>query len=134
MKKAQELGIPILGVCRGAQLLCALAGGYLIQHVNNHAGRGHLIQTKDGGLMPVNSIHHQMCIPFDTDHELLGWANERLSDIYIDEDSTVDIDVEPELVYYPKLKGLGIQWHPEALQLDTTSQHYINSIIHRRIL
>ena len=37
-QRAIAPNIPIFGICRGAQLLTALAGGTLVQHVNGHAG------------------------------------------------------------------------------------------------
>ena len=33
MQRAHDLGCPVIGVCRGGQMLCAAAGGYLIQHL-----------------------------------------------------------------------------------------------------
>ena len=59
MNKAKELGMPLIGICRGAQMLCALAGGYLLQDVNGHHGR-HTIKTFNDEIIAVNSIHHQM--------------------------------------------------------------------------
>ena len=49
--KCYELGIPMLGVCRGAQLLCAYAGGSLVQDVNGHTGTEHFVETYSGGYL-----------------------------------------------------------------------------------
>ena len=38
VEQAVKLGVPIIGICRGMQLLCAFAGGSLIQDVDNHSG------------------------------------------------------------------------------------------------
>lgn len=124
MKRAVELGCPIIGICRGAQMLCALAGGYLIQHVNGHSGMHH-VQTNDGGVIPVNSIHHQMMQPQGTKHQLMAWAKSRLSDVYYDEDKLVEVDVEPEYVYFNEIKGYAPQWHPEMLSLEHPANRYI---------
>src|SRR3990167_3250317 len=44
--QAVKMRIPIIGICRGAQLMCALSGGSLIQHVSGHGKfSGHLIVT-----------------------------------------------------------------------------------------
>jgi GMP synthase-like glutamine amidotransferase len=59
MQRAIEVGMPIFGVCRGAQMACAAAGGWLIQDVRDHSGF-HQVKTIDGKQFPVNSIHHQM--------------------------------------------------------------------------
>jgi len=118
-RRAIELGLPIVGVCRGAQILCALAGGFLIQHVNHHGGH-HVVKTYDGQRVNTNSIHHQMMYPFDVEHELRAWIEHPLSDTHIDVDEngkefSRDMKIEPEYVYFPKIKGYAIQWHPEGM-------------------
>src|SRR5438067_2150266 len=35
---AIKVGIPLIGVCRGAQLMCAMSGGKLVQDVQGHMG------------------------------------------------------------------------------------------------
>lgn len=59
LHRAIDMDIPIIGICRGAQMLCAAAGGYLIQHVTGHGGT-HIVKTFNGQTFPTNSIHHQM--------------------------------------------------------------------------
>lgn len=122
-RRCIELGIPLIGVCRGAQLLCALAGGHLIQHVNNH-GISHLIATNDGRKIMSSSVHHQMMYPFGVEHELLAWAEPSRSTTYVvkadqQQDDMVD-QKEPEIVWFPKIKGLAIQGHPEFHARPTT--------------
>lgn len=113
--EAIRLGIPIIGVCRGAQLLCALAGGSLWQHVDNHVGRGHLITYK-GKAVFSNSAHHQMMRP-TPDDEILAVSTDILSPTkYADEDKGIQTkEPEPEVVYFPFLNAVGIQGHPEWL-------------------
>jgi gamma-glutamyl-gamma-aminobutyrate hydrolase PuuD len=132
MTKAKELGIPIIGVCRGAQMLCALSGGFLVQDVNNHSGH-HAVQA-DGGVVEftVNSIHHQMMYPFDVKHEM--WAYTRpLSDYHWDETGTIQLEVEPEFVYFPEVKGFAIQWHPEMMSATSEATKFILDKIERTI-
>ncbi len=110
-------GIPIIGVCRGAQMLCAMAGGTLVQNVQNHAGPNHKITTVDGQTLTSNSLHHQMMDPFKVSHNLLAWADKPLSGIY-DGETTDDqhaMPFEPEVVYFPQLKGYAVQGHPEYI-------------------
>jgi GMP synthase-like glutamine amidotransferase len=115
-KAAVDRGIPIIGVCRGAQLVCALAGGRLIQHVDGHGGT-HMMDTYDGQTIPTSSVHHQMMYPFDVEHELIAWSSEKRSKRYIigtnESDPQMIDKVEPEIVWFPKIKALGIQGHPE---------------------
>jgi len=132
MQRARELNIPIIGVCRGAQMLCALVGGYLIQHVENHGGT-HEVTTYDNKQMMVNSIHHQMLYPFDVQHEMIAWASPSRSRIHLDVDTDVDMPLEPEFVYFPQVEGFAIQWHPEMLPIDCTANKYVLKFINERI-
>jgi putative glutamine amidotransferase len=134
LSRAVELGVPIIGICRGAQMLCAAAGGFLIQHVEGHARYGtHDITTLDGDTYEVNSLHHQMMYPFGVDHELLAWSSNKLSDMHIDEDRNIDVEKEPEFVYFPKIKGFAAQWHPEMMQEDAKATDYLINVIKEKI-
>ena len=126
MQAAQERGIPIIGICRGAQMLCALAGGFLIQDVTGHAiGRQHSVKTKEGRSFAVNSLHHQMLYPWDVEHELIAWSPVPLSDHYMDVNQPIAVPCEPEFVYFPKQKGIAIQWHPEYMEIELEAQAYV---------
>lgn len=56
-----------IGICRGAQLLCALNGGNLWQDVDRHAGTYHVTTIVDNDIAKkwgkdifvCNSVHHQ---------------------------------------------------------------------------
>src|SRR5512139_2001888 len=62
--EAIDSGKPIIGICRGAQLLCALNGGKLDQHNPKHRGNSHPIFTHDGKILyDVAADHHQIMIP-----------------------------------------------------------------------
>lgn len=136
MKRAVEMGIPIIGVCRGAQMLCALAGGYLIQDVGGHHGR-HSINTINGDVLMVNSIHHQMQEPSMTDHEVLAWCEEPLSKRYIIRDdrkwTPPEGWQEPEFVYYRKVQGFAIQWHPEMMAENAPATEFVLNTIKEKL-
>jgi len=103
----------IIGICRGAQLACAIAGGKLVQDVNNHQG-SHDVTTIDGKSFRVSSVHHQQMYPWMVDHELLAWTPKHHSDRYIgDSLDESKHEVEPEAVFFPKINALAFQWHPE---------------------
>ena len=56
-------GIPMFGVCRGAQFLHVMNGGKLFQHVDNHNGDHPIFDIKSKRVIdPVSSVHHQVCI------------------------------------------------------------------------
>lgn len=55
-----------VGICRGAQLLNALSGGSMIQHISHyrHIGAHSVRLTSTGEILPdVPSTHHQMMLP-----------------------------------------------------------------------
>lgn len=109
-KRAVEMGTPILGICRGHQLLGALNGNKLYQHVDNHITHQHGIIYK-GQVLTTNSCHHQMVIPND-DMEVVAFTP-CLSRIKVTTKKVIDEGDEVEIAYYPKLKALGVQGHPE---------------------
>lgn len=115
-QKAMKLGKKIIGICKGSQWLCALAGGAIFQDVC-HPGR-HAIHTFDGQKLWSNSLHHNLADLSklqDNQYKLLGWADQ-LSPIHIDGfNCNVPCEKEPEVVYYPKINALGFQNHNEML-------------------
>jgi anthranilate/para-aminobenzoate synthase component II len=128
--------IPIIGVCRGAQLLCAMAGGRLIQHVDNH-GITHDITTNKGDVIRSSSVHHQMMFPFEVEHELLAWSTKKRSQRYItstnETDPAMEQRPEPEIVWFPKIRALAIQGHPEFHsnpEQDPFVQHCLGLVRH----
>lgn len=77
VRKAIELGLPILGICRGMQVINAVLGGDLIQHIDGNIQhqqqapgwhRHHSVRIEPGTILAralgrselgVNSFHHQ---------------------------------------------------------------------------
>lgn len=136
MQEAIRKGMTIIGVCRGAQMACAAAGGYLLQHVENHSGY-HDVVTPDGKTISVNSIHHQMMAGYEkVGHELLGWIPQRRSPHYLykaDELFPVPEQwVEPEYIYFKDIKAHAIQWHPEMMKRTSEATAYVLQSIKER--
>lgn len=116
VRHAWELDMPILGVCRGLQVMTVALGGSLVQHlpevtdlvhvervgfyVRHHATivDGSLAaEVLGGGTLEVNSSHHQaVCDPGRL--TVTGYA----------EDGTIEICEDPT-----RLFCIGVQWHPE---------------------
>ena len=107
-------GVPILGVCRGAQTLNVAAGGTLHQHIDGHrqtepgtvtthvvdvAARTRLAGIVGAGALGVNSFHHQAV-------ETLGGG---LRAVAHAPDGTIEAIEGAGFV-------LGVQWHAEALR------------------
>lgn len=131
-KNARSMDKNMLGICRGAQLLCAMAGGKLVQHQENRGG--HEIETNGGGKIVVTSCHHQAQFPWGLPKDswrLLGWSF--LQSAYHEDGNQKEMlggdepysMTEVEDVYYPKLKALAVQGHPEWIRhTSPTITHY----------
>ncbi len=107
-------GVPMVGVCRGAQFLHVMQGGKLFQDVDGHQ-KAHSMHDliEDKVIHTVSSVHHQMCIP-KADMTIVGvskhisnkrWRNERQCD--------VDLTHEVEAFWYRDICAFGVQGHPE---------------------
>lgn len=121
-KKAHKLNKHCIGICRGAQFLCVMAGGILVQHQANPL-HIHNIRTHDNKEIFVTSTHHQAQYPWGLDnnkYRILGWTV-GISNFHLggdDEEMVNDIvegDKEVEIAFYPEIKSLCIQAHPEML-------------------
>ncbi len=113
MRKALEMKKPILGICRGCQLLNVALGGKLNQHVENHLHLedrtkiSHKVILEDGivkGIcnvneIDVNTVHHQV----------ISDIGENLKVECYNEDRHI------EGISYKNSFALGVQWHPEML-------------------
>ena len=119
MNAAVKANIPIIGICRGAQILCAFAGGKLIQDVDNHGYGSHEVTVVGGGTFVTTTCHHQMMYPYDVSHELLAWSTNHRATEYNPPTTEhavsmrMHLDKEAEVVYFPEINGFAIQCHPE---------------------
>jgi putative glutamine amidotransferase len=119
---AIERDMPVLGICRGMQLLNVARGGTLHQHlpdVHGHEGHRpnpgsfdgseHEVRLEPGSLAArvagqdlhlTKQHHHQGVDDLGRDLVVTGWA---------------DLDELPEAIELPGHRFvLGVQWHPEA--------------------
>ena len=116
--------VPMFGICRGMQLFTALAGGELIPHVEGHYGR-HEVYTPhySPNSFTVNSIHHQMCVP-PLGTIKLAWAK----------NIAFRGPAEPEALWFPKIKALGVQWHPEMMPTNSEATQFVHHKIKEYLL
>lgn len=112
VKGALQLGIPIIGICRGAQLLCAMDGGTLMQHIEDHVGGYHnIVDTTTQLNIKANSCHHQMMVP--NKYNVILAESKAVVQGVTENNEVVDIPAVPEVVYFPRMNAIGIQGHPE---------------------
>ncbi|MDR0362647.1 MAG: gamma-glutamyl-gamma-aminobutyrate hydrolase family protein [Planctomycetota bacterium] len=95
---ASGRGHPVLGVCRGAQVINRLLGGAL-EPVDGHIAKRHPVRFADGSETEVNSYHGKGVVP--------GGLAPPLSTIAEARDGSV------EAFDWPGRRVLGLMWHPE---------------------
>lgn len=112
----QEHNKPILGICRGAQMVCVKSGGWLIQDIAGHTSSGfHILKTDEDKEVEMTSFHHQMMYPWDVKHKIIAWTPKNKTAYHWDTSSAKmnEFTKEPEIVYFPETHSLAIQGHPE---------------------
>lgn len=111
---ARELGIPCVGICRGAQFLNVMSGGEMYQHVTDHTRSHYIVDNITGETVYVSSTHHQMMKPsadglLVASSNLGGQREWYEGTVFKRDKSTCD----NEVVYYANTNSLCFQPHPE---------------------
>lgn len=118
--EAKRLNKHILGICRGSQFICVMAGGSLVQDQNNPRYY-HEIKVEGEKDILITSTHHQAQYPFvlpNEEYKIIGYTN-NISPFHVNGyGEELNPNKECEIVYYPKIKALGIQGHPEKMFID----------------
>lgn len=136
--------IPMIGVCRGAQLLCAMFGGTLYQHVSGHGHGNHpIVLTRDickeyaeGTAVSVSTSHHQMMKPSDR-MEIIAVSREPLSNVYVTaegEEKDKRPEVEVAFIEQDRVRALMMQYHPEYGSTATPMGQLTKALVDRFIL
>jgi putative glutamine amidotransferase len=123
-RRALERDLPLLGVCRGGQILNVATGGSLVQHLPDRLGHDrhrpvpgswseHQVRLAPGSLaaraagaerLSVKTHHHQGLARIGAGLEQSGWA---------DEGETVEALESADHRFV-----LGVLWHPEEGSSD----------------
>jgi putative glutamine amidotransferase len=124
--RAMERDMPLLGICRGMQVMNVARGGTLIQHLPDDKGHedhrralgtfenaDHDVRLQEDSVVRrltgerlhgTKSHHHQGVDDVGEGFEVTGWAT---------------VDDLPEVIEDPSRRfAVGVQWHPEV---DPTS-------------
>ncbi|MDZ4744937.1 MAG: gamma-glutamyl-gamma-aminobutyrate hydrolase family protein [bacterium] len=142
VKAAVEMNMPVLGICRGAQIMNVAYGGTLVadlptaiglavEHrtVDGHDGH-HAIEVEPGSLIKricrviegeVNTAHHQ--------------AVERLAPVFapsaMADDGTIEAFEAADATLGGRPFILAVQWHPERMEWENPlsmniAVHFVN--------
>jgi gamma-glutamyl-gamma-aminobutyrate hydrolase PuuD len=118
-QECKEKGIPMLGVCRGAQFLHVMHGGKLYQDVDNHNRPHAMITVPEGIILPhVSSVHHQMIVPDSSlGIRVLATSSNATNRLMWEKDNTYSNSTgrkaDVEAFFYRDTCTLGFQGHPE---------------------
>lgn len=129
IRLASNRQIPLMGICRGHQMLNATFGGTLYQDIYSQADTdvikhsqkmareeaSHTVHLEDGCVIAVNSFHHQAVK--DVAPEFVQTA--------------VAPDGINEGMRHPEKSVFSVQWHPEAMAIhgDEEAQALFNHFI-----
>ena len=128
-RSADERGLPVLGICRGAQLVNHARGGETVAHIEGHdAGEAHATETHEVSARPgtrlaaicgtapfaVNTIHHQA----------VGATGEGLRVVATDAAGIVEaIETGEGSAWF-----VGVQWHPELIGTAPAGQGLFDAL------
>lgn len=110
-----EHGIPMLGICRGAQFLHVMNGGKLFQDVDEHYGDHSMWDiNRKQRIDKISSVHHQMVREnVKGGMEIIG-TSAKSHDRWIDANNKqVGTHADIEAFFYRETCCVGIQGHPE---------------------
>lgn len=108
-----EHGIPMLGICRGAQFLHVMNGGTLFQDVDGHNSKHTIFDIKNRKhIGPASSVHHQMVRP-NEGMDIIADALQSTVRWIDNEEKQEGRQADIEAFFYRDTVCLGIQGHPE---------------------
>ncbi|MET7715788.1 gamma-glutamyl-gamma-aminobutyrate hydrolase family protein [Streptomyces sp. NPDC005407] len=112
IQAALASGTPLLGICRGLQLLNVALGGTLVQHLDGHVGGVGVFGAHT--VKPVPGTRYAEIVPEESSVPTYHHQSvDRLADTLVASAHAEDGTVEAV-----ELSGagwaLGVQWHPEA--------------------
>ena len=108
--------LPKVGICRGAQFLNVMNGGFMFQDADGHTTAHTITDTRNNQVFRVTSTHHQMMVPNLVTGKVLAHADNVAS--YVKSGAFGKIKREAnckdaEVVWYESTGSLCVQYHPE---------------------
>jgi len=119
--------LPLLAICRGAQVLNVAVGGTLVQHLPGHACAARyqehvhtvrvaprLADLLGAGEVGTNSLHHQAVGEPGAGVRPVGWAPDGTVEAF-------EVDGHPA--------ALAVQWHPELLAGEPAHERLFSWVV-----
>lgn len=139
-RRAIERDMPVLGICRGMQLLNVALGGTLIQHLPDEVGHGdHRLNagTFDGSEHDVELVPGSLAARAagEERHETKSHHHQGLATVApgLEVTGRSTLDDLPEAVEAPdRTFVLGVQWHPEADERSRVIAAFVERARERR--
>lgn len=129
---ALDIGLPILGICRGAQLMNVVMGGSLHQDLrairDRTSNRRTVLPRKRIRISRESRLHGALCMETCKVNSLHHQAVDRLGDglrvVATDLDDIVQGIENPAAEFL-----LGVQWHPEYLPYRVSQRRLFRSLV-----
>lgn len=135
-RAAAARGVPLLGVCRGLQVMNVAFGGTLIAHIPDRVGETvpHRIPPRDPAVHPIaiespsrlaEILETTSIAPPSWHHQAADSVAERFRVVARAPDGVIEALEDPQ---HPFL--LGVQWHPEHVaSTDPAQQRLFDALV-----
>ena len=113
VKAALDKGIPVLGICRGIQVINVALGGSLHQHIDGHMQKldkmepSHFVTLTES---PLSDIYPKRCSVNSFHHQAVKRVGEGLRICAVSDDGCTEAVFMPGHPFF-----VGVQWHPEHM-------------------
>lgn len=139
-RTALRRNLPVLGICRGMQILNVATGGTLHQHLTAAGFDEH---RRSPGRLDHPTFHE---VEVDCDTHAASLAGSGVQTVNSHHHQGVDVlgagamvtarslpDLLPEAIEWPEQGyALGVQWHPEAVELEHALTDFVSATHHSR--
>ena len=113
IKLAHKKGIPVLGICRGIQVMNVAFGGSLYQHKDGHMQKldkrepSHFVTLTES---PLSDVYPKRCRVNSFHHQAVNRVGDGLRICAVSDDGCTEAVFLPEHPFF-----VGVQWHPEHM-------------------
>jgi putative glutamine amidotransferase len=130
-RRALELDMPLLGICRGMQLMNVAAGGTLVQHVDHEplhrrklgAFGDHDVELEPGSLA-ARAVGAERSAVKSHHHQGIG----RLADGFVVTGHSPGDGLAEAMEEPSRRFALGVLWHPEADEASRVIEAFVHEV------